>query len=85
MFLVIPPILTVQNYLLQNDYTRITVRRKYVLQDTFHKFRNGLDVSQHLRVVFVGEPAVDVGGPLREYFYLLMKALAQSDMIFSGP
>ena len=28
---------------------------------------------KHLKVTFVGEPAVDAGGPLREYFHLLLR------------
>ena len=47
--------------------------------------RTGLNYSGHLRIIFIGESAVDDGGPLREFFYLLMKALAQNDMIFCGP
>ena len=50
-----------------------------------HTLRSGLDFSKHLRVVFVGEPAVDDGGPLREFLYILMKALASSNTIFCGP
>jgi hypothetical protein len=69
----------------RSDYSRITVRRSHVLTDTLHFLRNGLDCSQNLRVVFVGEPAVDDGGPLREFLYLLMKALASNNMILCGP
>ncbi len=45
----------------KSDNTRITIRRKFVLQDTLHQFRIGLDITKHLKVVFVGEPAVDDG------------------------
>ncbi len=69
----------------RSDNTRITIRRKFVLQDTLHQFRIGLDIAKHLKVVFVGEPAVDDGGPLREYLYLLMKAVAQNNTLLAGP
>lgn len=65
--------------------SRITVRRKHVLIDMLHSLRNGLDCSKYLRVTFVGEPAVDDGGPLREFLYLLLKALASSNTLFCGP
>ena len=38
-----------------------------------------MDLTKHLCVVFIGEPAVDDGGPLREFLYRLMVA---SDMLF---
>ena len=72
-------------YSSSEDSTRIIVRRKHILQDTLHKLRNGLDVGGHIRVVFVGEAAVDDGGPLREYFYLLMKSISEYTSIFCGP
>lgn len=31
---------------------------------------SGIDISKHLRITFIGEPAVD-GGPMREYMLLL--------------
>ena len=35
--------------------------------------------------MFIGEPAVDDGGPLREFLYRLMLALSQNEMLFCGP
>ena len=68
----------------KEDRARITVRRKFILQDSLHKLRNGLDLTKHLRVVFIGEPAVDDGGPLREFLYQLIVAVSHSDMLFCG-
>ena len=69
----------------KDDKVRITVRRKWILNDCLHKLRNGFDTTKHLRVVFIGEPAVDDGGPLREFLYRLMLALSQNEMLFCGP
>ena len=69
----------------QSDRTRVIVRRSSILQDSLHLFRNRLDVTKHLRVTFVNEPAVDEGGPLREYFRLLLCALQSNNSLFSGP
>ena len=52
------------------DWIRITVRRKHIFEDTLHKLWSGIDISKHLRITFIGEPAVD-GGPMREYMRLL--------------
>ena len=41
------------------DFCTLRVRRKHLLEDTFHKFRCGLITDKHLRVTFLGEPAID--------------------------
>jgi hypothetical protein len=43
-----------------------------------------LDERKHIRVTFIGEPAVDEGGPLREFFHLLTADIARKNMIFNG-
>ena len=63
------------------DKVRVIVRRKHVLQDTLHQLRCGLDTS---RVTFVGEPAIDTGGPMREYLNILMSSVARNNTLFSG-
>lgn len=68
-----------------DEKVRVTVRRKYLFEDFLHKLRNGLDTKKHLRVTFVGEPAVDAGGPLREMMYRVISALGRCDMLFCGP
>ncbi len=68
----------------QFDNVRIIVRRRHILSDTLHQLRCGLDVSKHLKVTFVGEPAVDSGGPMREYLHLLMSSIALNNCFFCG-
>lgn len=48
---------------------RIDVRRKFAWKDYLMcRRRQGFATNAKLRVRFVGEPAVDTGGPLREFF-----------------
>ena len=46
--------------------------------------RPNFNVSKLLKVVFVGEPSVDEGGPRREFFQLLMKEAFTSSGLFAG-
>eukprot|EP00112_Aurelia_sp_Birch-Aquarium-sp1_P025831 Seg8815.1 transcript_id=Seg8815.1/GoldUCD/mRNA.D3Y31 product="hypothetical protein" protein_id=Seg8815.1/GoldUCD/D3Y31 len=47
----------------------IDVRRKFAWKDYLMcRRRQGFATNAKLRVRFVGEPAVDTGGPLREFF-----------------
>ena len=67
------------------DVRRITVRRKYLLQDTLRTLRRiPWDKSKHLKVIFIGEPGVDDGGPRREYFQLLLQEIGRNNMYFRG-
>ena len=50
--------------------TRIVVRRKHIWTDSLHAFKNGLDFDKHIKVTFIGEPAVDQG-----LFHLLRKII----------
>ncbi len=63
---------------------RIVIRRKHLLLDAMNKFRGGLDEHKYLKVTFVGEPAVDDGGPLREFFHLLMKTITEDNKLLCG-
>ena len=47
--------------------------------------RSGFDDKKHLRIKFIGEPAMDEGGPRREYFMLLMGDIANNGAILDGP
>lgn len=64
---------------------RITVRRSNILEDTLDELRFGFDESKYFRVTFMGDPAVDQGGPRREYFMLLMGTIANSGSLLDGP
>ena len=66
------------------DSVRIIVQRRHVLEDTLYQLRSGLDVSKHFKVTFVGEPAVDSGGPMHGYLHLLMSSIAKSHLFFHG-
>lgn len=55
---------------------RISVSRDLLLTDSIRFFKKReFDFTSPVRVVFEGEPAVDGGGPRREYFTLLLQAL----------
>lgn len=64
---------------------RLAVRRKYLLHDTFLQMQNlKFDCNLKLNICFIGEEAEDGGGPRREFFRLILKALADSGL-FYGP
>ena len=67
----------------EEKYHRITVRRRHLLQDSMTAFRIGFPFNSHLAVTFLGEPAVDAGGPCREFFRLLLQEIFQSSL-FEG-
>ena len=54
-----------------DDRERLTVRRNHILQDTLHALHAGITLKKHLKVKFVGEPAVDAGGPLCGSFFTI--------------
>ncbi len=57
-------------------YPRGKVRRSNLRLDTMRAFsRPTFNVSNLLKVIFVGEPSVDDGGPCREFFLLIMKEI----------
>ena len=60
------------------------VRRRYLWEDALKRFKSGIDEKKHIKVTFVGEPAVDQGGPLREFFHLLLCAIGQNNSLFCG-
>ena len=55
---------------------RINVRRSSLLHDALMAFsRHTFDPSANLQVRFIGEPAVDEGGPRCEFFHLFIQLL----------
>ncbi|KAJ7354872.1 hypothetical protein OS493_029427 [Desmophyllum pertusum] len=50
------------------ETTRINVRRKTLWQDYVKERKRKLKPEHALKVVFLGEPAIDDGGPRREFF-----------------
>ena len=60
---------------------RINVRRSDMLNDATSAIRKPtFHLRRHLKVRFIGEPAVDEGGPKRDSFRLLYNAMGLSSM-----
>lgn len=75
-----------QNVLKQSSQVvRITIRRSHLWDDTLRLYNKGIYCERQLKVSFLGEPAIDLGGPKREYFTLLMRAIVNNSMLFDGP
>lgn len=67
------------------DYQRLNVRRAYLLKDAFHQFsKESFDINKLIKVVFIGEEAVDDGGPRREFFYLVIRDIFTKSGLFAG-
>ena len=73
--------------LYEDDYNthRITIRRRHIFEDTLTAICHGFDEKKHLKVTFIGEPAVDGGGPRREFFMLLLGSIASNSTLLDGP
>ena len=70
----------------EESTTCLQVRRKHIWKDTLRGFKQPrFTTRKWLKVEFVGESAIDDGGPRREYFCLGMHELRQSNAIFQGP
>ena len=68
---------------------RLKVRRSCLWEDTLAKMKrvnpdslNGIAI---VTVQFIGEPAVDEGGPRKEFFFLVHKHMQQLSSLFTGP
>ena len=58
---------------------RIPVRRKVIWKDTMRCLKSpNFTCDRGLMVRFIAEEAVDAGGPLREFFQLLMKVIGMN-------
>ena len=69
---------------LPEDRQRLTIRRRHVWGDTKRAlYRPTFNDAIGLNIEFIGEPAQDAGGPLREYFRLLWIALGQKCSLFT--
>ena len=68
------------------DIQSVRVRRCNILSDSLRQFsRKSFDVSRMIKVNFIGEEAVDLGGPRREFFHLLMREFFQSQYFAGYP
>ena len=69
----------------EEDFQPIHVRRSCIFEDSMRAFsKPSFNASKMLKVRFVGESAEDAGGPKREFFQRLMKAVFQSQTMFTG-
>ncbi|XP_044170891.1 uncharacterized protein LOC114949567 [Acropora millepora] len=65
---------TLQQNVDSSKKTRISVRRKSMFQDYIEaRKKKWFNSRQTLKVTFIGEPAIDDGGPLREFFTEVLK------------
>lgn len=66
---------------------RIKIRQSHAWQDTLFKLRrySECDLNKIIKVQFIGEPAVDEGGPRNEFFSLLHREMASSSLFFGEP
>ena len=64
------------------DVQRLHIRRSHLLSDALQQFsRKSFDVTKMLKVSFIGESAVDAGGPRREFFYLVTHEIFKSSFL----
>lgn len=70
---------------LGEEFFRITARRGHLYDDTIECLQLGFDERKHIRVIFFNEPAVDDGGPRREFFMSLLGEVANNGSLFDGP
>ena len=68
-----------------NETFRITVRRTHVFEDTVAILAKGVKETANCQVKFLGEVGIDEGGPRREFFRLLLKAVATDSSLLNGP
>ena len=72
-----------RNFLYVNT-SRITVRRSSIWDDALRAVKRTFDEKKHVRITFIGESAVDGGGPRREFFMLLMNAIRENNSHLDG-
>ena len=67
-----------------DDVFRITVRRSHIWEDSVRTIRRTFDERKHFRVAFLGESAIDGGGPRREFFMLLMNNIRENNSLLNS-
>jgi hypothetical protein len=67
---------------------RLTISRASVFEDSISSFKQrDFDFTVPMKITFEGEPAVDGGGPVREFFTILMRELLSPSLtvrLFEG-
>ena len=67
-------------------YNNIHVRRNHIWNDALRSLaKASFNPLMPVRVTFIGEPAIDEGGPRREFFTLALAKMAEDMSIFHGP
>ena len=76
----------VKEVLKSDAVQRIIVHHSNLWEDSLKQFikLQGLSCNKTIKVTFVGEPAIDSKGPHREYFTLLIRAIAMNNSLFEG-
>lgn len=65
--------------------TSLHVRRNHIWHDALRAIsKPAFDPLLPVRVTFIGEPAVDDGGPRREFFSLALMKMSEDTTIFQG-
>lgn len=66
-------------------YNNIHVKRNHIWSDTLRAVKKtSFNPINPLHVTFIGEPAVDEGGPRREFFSLVLAKVSSDRSIFHG-
>ena len=75
-----------QKFIVEEENScRIHIRHAHLFEDAFRFFcKESNDGSKMVRIIFIGEAAVDNGGPRREFFKLLMHDIAKRSGLFLG-
>ncbi len=68
----------------ENLIFRITVRRTNIWEDALRAVKRSFDERKHIRITFLGESAIDAGGPRREFFMLLMNIIKENNSLLEG-
>ena len=69
-----------------DDVGSITIRRKHIWRDAIRAIsRTAFNPNKSVHVTFIGEEAVDGGGPRREFFTLALQEMAEDGNVFQGP
>jgi len=70
---------------LENAVNSIHIRRNHMWHDALRAIsKSTFDPLLPVRITFIGEPAVDDGGPRREFFSLALKKMSEDGTIFQG-
>ena len=68
------------------DVQGVHIRRSHVFSDALRQFsKRSFDVCKMLKVQFIGEEAIDEGGPRREFFNLLTRKIFKSSLFAGFP